>query len=71
MKLPGQRCLLLDQSVAFPNPVYADDEVIIHAEVKERHDDLSVIVLKLRATIDRSGQTKTVARGRITCKILP
>jgi len=70
MKLPGQRCLLLEQTLAFPNPVYAGDRVTIRAQVKERHEEMSVIVLKLRAETDRTEKPITVARGTVTCKIL-
>ncbi|MEQ8441484.1 MAG: MaoC family dehydratase [Alphaproteobacteria bacterium] len=70
MKLPGRRCLLLDQALSFPNPVYAGDRVTIRAEVKELHREMAVLVLKVRAESTHKGSVKTVARGTVTCKIL-
>ncbi len=67
MLLPGRRCLLLEENLAFPNPVYAGSEIVFTATVKNRHEDLGLIVLKIIALCD----TKTVLRGKITCKFLP
>lgn len=71
MQLPGRRCLLLEQKLAYPNAVHAGDTVRILATVKECHEALSVIVLTIKATVDREGKTQTVGRGAVTCKILP
>lgn len=70
MQLPGRRCLLLDQKLAYPNAVHAGDRVRILATVKECHEALSVIVLTVKATVERDGKAQTVGRGAVTCKIL-
>ena len=71
MLLPGERCLLLEEQLAFPEPIYPEDTVLINCTVKKIWEDLSLIELKVKAkkkTIDgREGQT--VARGKVQCKI--
>ena len=71
MLLPGENCLLLEQQLAFPEPIYPDDTILISCTVKEIWEDLSLIELKVKAkkkTIDgRGGQT--VARRKVQCKI--
>lgn len=66
MALPGRRCLLMEEKLAFPNPVYAGDTVVFLGRVKEVHEELSLIILKV--TAHKDGQT--VVRGRVTCKLL-
>lgn len=71
MLLPGERCLLLEEQLAFPEPIYPKDTILINCTVKKIWEDLSLIELKVKAkkkTIDgREGQT--VARGKVQCKI--
>jgi 3-hydroxybutyryl-CoA dehydratase len=71
MLLPGERCLLLEEQLAFPEPIYPKDTILISCTVKKIWEDLSLIELKIKAkkkTIDgREGQT--VARGKVQCKI--
>lgn len=66
MLIPGRRCLLLEEKLAFPNPVYIDDELLFTISVEEVHPDLSLVMLKIIAK--RAEQT--VMRGRVTCKLL-
>lgn len=72
MKLPGRRCLLLEQRLAFPNPVYAGDTIALAVEVRNVHAELNVIELKATAEKrDPAGtEPQKVARGIVTCKIL-
>lgn len=69
MLLPGRRCLLLDYSLAHPNPVYAGDSVRFRAEVRESWPDLALIELAVKAVKSVDGKDKTVARGTVKCKI--
>lgn len=69
MLLPGRRCLLLDYSLAHPNPVYAGDPVRFRAEVRECWPDLALIELTVKAVKSVDGKDKTVARGTVKCKI--
>ena len=66
MLLPGKRCLLLEEHLAFPSPIYPKDTILINCTVREIWEDLSLIELKVKAKkkmIDgREGQT--VARGK-------
>jgi acyl dehydratase len=69
-RLPGKRCLLLEQRLAYPDPVYPGNEVTISAEIAERQEDLQLVTLNIRATRMQNGTALTVARGKVTCKIL-
>lgn len=73
MQLPGRRCLLLDQSLAYPNPLYPGDEATIRVEIQSIHQDMAVLELKVSVVknIGESGKSVKVARGQVTCKILP
>lgn len=66
MVVPGRRCLLMEEKLAFPGPVYVGDEVIFRISVEEVHHDLSLVLLKVTA---RKAE-QTVMRGRVTCKLL-
>ena len=72
MQLPGRRCLLLDQSLSYPNPLYPDDRATIRLEIQSIHEDMAVIKLKVSIVKDipEAGKSVKVARGQITCKIL-
>jgi len=66
MVLPGRRCLLMEEKLAFPAPVYVGDEVFIRVLVEEVHHELAVVILKVSA----KKLEQTVMRGRVTCKLL-
>lgn len=71
MLLPGERCLLLEEQLAFPEPIYPKDTILINCTVKKIWEDLSLIELKVKAkkkTID-GRESQTVARGKVQCKI--
>jgi 3-hydroxybutyryl-CoA dehydratase len=70
MYLPGKKCLLLDQKLAFPNPIYVGDNVTITAEVISFHHELGILELKIKAHKIINEKTIGLARGVITCKIL-
>lgn len=70
MRLPGRRCLLLDQSLSFPNPMFPGDTVRVALEVADIHTELRVVSLKARATVRRDEKDVTVGRGSVTCKLL-
>ena len=71
MLLPGKRCLLLEENLAFPSPIYPKDTILINCTIKEIWNDLSLIELELKAKKEMIGNTKgqTVARGKVQCKI--
>ncbi len=66
MVLPGRRCMLLEEKLSFHLPVYADDQIVFHGTVKDVHEELLVITVKVSATKDDS----TVMKGTITCRLL-
>ena len=72
MKLPGKRCLLLEHTLAYPNPVYAGDQIALKVEVRDVHSELGIVELKATAeNLSDSGDPgPQVARGKVTCKIL-
>jgi 3-hydroxybutyryl-CoA dehydratase len=49
MLLPGKRCLLLEEHLAFPSPIYPKDTILINCTVREIWEDLSLIELKVKA----------------------
>jgi acyl dehydratase len=70
MVLPGRRCLLLEQTLAFPNAVLPGDRVTLTGEVAEIWPDQSMLRLKVRATKPGAGKPIVVARGSVLCKTL-
>jgi 3-hydroxybutyryl-CoA dehydratase len=71
MLLPGERCLLFEEKLAFPEPIYPSDTILISCIVNEIWEDLSLIDLKIKAKKKMvDGQEgKTVVRGNVQCKI--
>ncbi len=70
MFLPGRRCLLVEESLNFPNPVYPGDEVTLSGEVVDKHTDLALVSLKIRGEKKDKGGAQSVVRGNVLCKIL-
>ena len=70
MFLPGKRCLLLEQTLAFPNPVFPGDCVLVQGEISELWPEQNSMKLKFRASRLEQGKTITVARGSALCKTL-
>ena len=70
MFLPGRRCLLVEESLNFPNPVYPGDEVTLSGEVVDTHTDLALVSLKIRGEKKYEGGAQSVVRGNVLCKIL-
>ena len=70
MILPGKRCLLLEESLAFPNPTYPGDTVSLKAEISEIRHELALVMLRIKVTKATDNGPQTVTRGTVTCKIL-
>ena len=70
MFLPGRRCLLVEESLNFPNPVYPGDEVTLSGEVVDMRADLALVSLKIRGEKKGKNDTQSVVRGDVLCKIL-
>ena len=70
MFLPGRRCLLVEESLNFPNPVYPGDEVTLSGEVVDTQTDLALVSLKIRGEKKDEGGAQSVVRGNVLCKIL-
>ena len=72
MQLPGKRCLLLEQKLSYPNPLYPGDCASVKVEIQTVHTELSVIELKV--TVEKlsaaGAPVSKIARGKVTCKIL-
>jgi acyl dehydratase len=67
--IPGRRCLLVEEMLSFPNPIYPGDKIVIAGEVIERWPDLRLIKLKIRANKQADAKSVTVGRGNIVCRI--
>ena len=70
MFLPGRRCLLVEESLNFPNPVYPGDEVTLSGEVVDTHTDLALVSIKIRGEKKDEDGAQSVVRGNVLCKIL-
>jgi len=72
MQLPGKRCLLLEQKLSYPNPLYLGDCASVKVKVQTVHTELSVIELKVTVEklSDAGAPVSKIARGKVTCKIL-
>jgi acyl dehydratase len=68
--MPGRRCLLLEQSLAFPNPVFPGDRIVVRGQVAELWSEQSLLRLKIRATKQDAGASVTVGRGMVLCRML-
>jgi acyl dehydratase len=70
MIIPGKRCLLVEETIAFPNPVFPGDRVTLTGEIAELWPDQQLLKLKLKASkASPEGGTTTVARGSVLCRV--
>src|ERR1700744_1436581 len=60
--IPGRRCLLLEESLAFPNPIYPGDQIRISGQVVELWPEQTLLKLKFRATKTNGGKPIVVGR---------
>jgi phosphate acetyltransferase len=67
--LPGRRCLLLEQTLAFPNPVYPGDRIRISGQVVELWSEQALLKLKFRATKMNGEKPIVVGRGTVLCQV--
>lgn len=68
MLTPGRRCLLLEESLAFPNPVFPGDTITLRGEVVELWPEQAMMRLKVKATKTAvTGKLVVVGRGSILC----
>ena len=67
--LPGRRCLLLEEALSFPNPVYPGDRITISGQVTELWADRALLKLKFRATKPADDKRTVVCRGTVLCQI--
>ncbi len=70
MFLPGRRCLLVEENLNFPNPVYPGDEVTLSGEVVDTHTDLALVSIKIRGEKKDEDGAQSVVRGNVLCNIL-
>lgn len=72
MHLPGKRCLIVEQKLAYPEPAYVGDTLNYRVNVININVSIRVIELKVSVTKFNTdpNQRKTVARGKVICKIL-
>ena len=73
MSFPGEGTLIIEQNLAFPNPIYLDENINFELKVDSVNNDLKIIVLKVKATKNSNKNTSlklVVLRGKIICKIL-
>lgn len=69
-KLPGKNCLLIEEKLAFPNPVYPNEKILIKAKVDNINRILNVLTLKIKGEKKEKNETISVLRGTVICKLL-
>jgi acyl dehydratase len=67
--IPGRRCLLLEETLAFPNPIYPGDRIVISGQVAELWPEQALLKLKFRATKMSGEKSVIVGRGTVLCQI--
>lgn len=68
MLLPGRDCLILEQTLAYPKPIYPGDHIRIEGEVSELSLEQRIVKVRVRA-YRLTGDAKTiVARGYVLCR---
>ena len=67
--IPGRRCLLLEESLAFPNPIYPGDQIRISGQVVELWPEQTLLKLKFRATKTNGEKPIVVGRGTALCQV--
>lgn len=68
MILPGRDCLILEQTLAYPKPIYPGDHVRIEGEVSELSVEQRIVKVRVRA-YRLTGEAKAlVARGHVLCR---
>ncbi|MGB8402249.1 MaoC family dehydratase [Bradyrhizobium sp.] len=67
--IPGRRCLLLEETLAFPNPVYPGDRIVISGQLVELWPEQALLKLKFRATKMNGEKSVIVGRGTVLCQI--
>jgi acyl dehydratase len=63
MRLPGKTAMLLSSDLRFSQPAYLGDRIRLEAEVTQKVDSLSLVVL--RVTFHNLTQNNTAARGSV------
>jgi len=69
-KLPGKNCLLIEEKLTFPNPVYPNEKILIRAQVNNINRILNVLTLKIKGEKKGKNKTISVLRGTVICKLL-
>jgi acyl dehydratase len=66
--MPGRDCLLLETQLAWPSPCFAGDTVRLRGEIVELSTENHVMRIKMRATVERAGNSIVVGRGWVLCQ---
>lgn len=65
--LPGEKSLIHQVEVEFPNPVYIGDSLNVEGTVKEKNDTFQFIILKV---IVKNQDGKKVLRGKMRIQVM-
>lgn len=68
MFLPGQDCLILEQGLSFPQPIYPGDRILIEGVVAELAPVHRILKVKIKASRVSVDQRVVVARGFVLCR---
>ncbi len=72
MHLPGKNCLILEELISFPAPIYPGDKIRLEVMINSINEATETIDMKIHAKklIENGKINTTVARGKILCKAL-
>lgn len=68
MLLPGRDCLILEQGLAYPKPVYPGDLIRIEGQVDELSSEQRIVKVRIRAHRIVDDVRTLVARGFVLCR---
>lgn len=68
MLMPGQDCLILEQGLSYPKPVYPGDLVSIEGTVAEIAPEHRILKVKIRALRLEGDKRVVLARGFVLCR---
>ncbi|RZJ01606.1 MAG: (R)-hydratase [Brevundimonas sp.] len=68
MLLPGQDCLILEQGISYPKPIYPGDTIMIEGSISELSTEHRILKVKIRASRVTENSRAIVARGFVLCR---
>lgn len=68
MQLPGRNCLILEQSLSYPAPIFPGDVIDIVGTVVSLSATVQSVKVKIRASKQQDARSVVVGRGFVLCR---